>query len=95
METKKENSIEHLEGLAIEKINNFLQKPIAELEKKGINELDVVKIAATTRSTNSRLGATKRVKDGTQLAVIKMIATDDKTRKDYIKATLPEYFPKI
>ena len=90
MEEQKKNSIEYLEGLAIKKLTKILE----DNDEPKPWQLEVAKLASTTRSTNSRLAATKRVQDATQFSIIKVISKDiDETRK-YVKATLPEYYPE-
>jgi hypothetical protein len=88
----KTNPIEQLESLAIQRIKETLVK---EPDKVSDRELEIAKLASSTRSTNSRLSATKRVQDATQLSIIKTITEDPEERKKYVKATLPEYCPKV
>ena len=86
------NPIEQLESLAIQRIRETLER---DPNKVNDRELEIAKLASSARSTNSRLGATKRVQDSTQLSIIKTITEDPEERKKYVKATLPEYCPKI
>ena len=87
---KTKYSISELEELAMLRLGEFLDKDKDEIDDKDI---EIVKVASSTRGTNSRLGATKRVGESTQLAVIKSITKDAKEIERYVRATLPDYLP--
>ena len=86
------NKLEKLESASIEELLSYFGGPKATRESK--RALTGAKLALGTLATISRLRATARVKDATQLAVINNIAKNKDEFKKFAQASLPHLVPK-
>jgi hypothetical protein len=87
---KQSKSVDYAKELVIGELISLFEIPRTERDDKDKED---IRTANSTLGGISRILATERVSDATQFNVIRMIATDTKTREEYIKATLPQYIP--
>lgn len=77
-----------IQNLALEEIADFLQAD--EMDKEDYLR---VKIALGSLSAYTRIRATERVRDVTQLRVVEALARDKEQLEEYIVSTLPHLTP--
>ena len=89
---KNGSSIDDLESAAISELLKFFNGPSAVRESsKAING---ARLALGSLSAIGRLKATSRVKDATQLDVIKNVAENKKEFQEFTANSLPHLMPK-
>lgn len=85
------DQMEELKDVVTKELIEFFTGPKAVRDSdRGVN---TAKLAVASLSAVGRYKATERAKQGMQLAVVKMIAKDEKEAKQYISATMPELTP--
>jgi len=89
---KNGNKLDELELLAAQELINFFNGPSAV--KESTKALSSCKLALGSLSAISRLKATMRVKDATQIAVIQNIAENKEQFSKFAQASLPHLAPK-
>ena len=85
------DDMEKLEGLSINELIRYFEGPSAA--KQNQKAVNTARLAVATMSAIGRLKATMRVKDATQLMVIKNIAADRKEFRKFVAKSLPHLMP--
>jgi hypothetical protein len=89
---KNDDSLEELESVSIKELLTFFKGPSAVRDSK--KALTGARLALGTLSAVGRLKATMRVKDATQLEVLKNVADNKEQFKKFAAASLPHLVPK-
>lgn len=84
--------LDKLESASINELLSYFNGPSSIRESK--KAIQGAKFALGSLSTISRLRATARVKDATQLMVIQNIAANKEQFKEFAQASLPHLAPK-